>query len=122
MAWMFVVNGASLRVEAEDAYELSEKIESSEAFKAVAEKASSKGLIAKVAVNSDEDLIDVFVGKELLESRNVYQGETTVTPVGETAEIEKDIDPLIEELTELLMELGCGVVEEGRGIVINVFD
>lgn len=124
MAWMFVVNGASLRVEEVHAYEFRDALESKDAFKEIEKKAQEidKEFIVKVAPDPDISTVCVLIGKEILEGRHVSQGQTTLCPLWNTDDIRKKAAPLVDEMTEVLMSVGAGIVDEGWGIVVNVFD
>lgn len=125
MAWMFVVNGASLRVtELDDVYAFRDKLEAHETYREIQRKAFAidSGFVVQVAPNPDDQMVDVFVGKEILPDRHMSQGKTTVCPLWNTDQIRKVAAPLADELTELMMKISGTSVEEGWGIVVNVFD
>lgn len=122
MTHMFVVNGGSLRVSVDDPHAFGKELGALESFKDIQQRGLELGLIVQVAPCSGSGLVDVFVGKEILPDRHLAQGETTVAPLWNTKQFRKMAAPLADDLTEVLMGLGCGVVEEAWGIVVNVFD
>lgn len=113
-----------MRSEEVHAHEFRDALESMDAFKEIKKKAQEidKSLIVEAAQDPDISTVCVLIGKEILEGRHVSHGQTTVCPLWNTDDIRKKAVPLVDKMTELLMTVGAGIVDEGWGVVVNIFD
>lgn len=121
MPWIQVVDGKSATLKSDDGWEDSEKITSLEAYKALDAECESQGLALFDTVNSDDNTLAFFLGKELYPDRHIYQGVTLTLDQDVTPEQKAATITQFDKLMVLLQEAGFNPVV-AQGLVVSQFD
>lgn len=124
MAWIIMVNGASLAAKVTDPQKSRSILEASAEYIALSSEAKAFGLLSNIDAHCSEDneeILSVSLGVELLPDRYIARGETLVA--------DYQSKPLPENFEDLVMQLRVIVqgalhceFEVRRGIVLNHFD
>ncbi|MFK4705645.1 hypothetical protein ABIC83_002484 [Roseateles asaccharophilus] len=88
---------------------------------ALKSEAESQDLKVHVAVDSDNQILTAFVGKELLPDRYISRGET-LTIDAQGAELPTNFEDIVKRLRDVTESTLGAKAEEKRGIVMNHFD
>lgn len=113
MAYVFVLNGASLLVEGEQ-YGALEGLD-----KGVTDRVESLGLKIQSVVDSDDGYTAVMMGVELLPERHISQG---VTKTMDPGLLPDGFDDLFNEVHAFLQKKYEKTYEYKKGIIVSQFD
>lgn len=122
MAWLHVINGASITVNG--SYKQEEEISNDSDFKDFILEVLSAGLYTSMLTNTEEDNLTVFLGKEILEDRHLYTGQTSTLDPELTLEEKELVEELSQRLRQILLKpsLNLELSETRFGIILSLFD
>lgn len=122
MAWLHVIKGAEFKFSGE--YEELSKLEEQEEFKAFCRSLIGQDLHLSTLHDCDKETFSVFMGKELLESRHLYVGQTETLDDKLSDEESALISQRVLDLKAVLADskLGLNLIDFKTGIVLSIFD
>lgn len=124
MAWVYLVHGTHLAVDAEDgdaAYAMEKQVTQEAEFQALEAKANALSLVISSKVDDeDEPSLSFFVGRDLWPDRHIHKGQTVSTEIGQG--LPAGVAELTEGIKSILASHGLTVKKATSGIVLNQFD
>lgn len=116
MAWLHVVDG--INIELRGGYKDKDKIEEAPKYKDFEKKLQDIGCMLGSEVNENGE-ISFFAGVEMLESRNIYQGQTKV--IGSKGWPD-GFEDIAKEFKVFLEGSGLEIISSQHGIILSCFD
>lgn len=122
MAWLHVINGVSINING--SHDEDRAISADSDYKDLSEEVSSVNLYVNSLVNDEDGGLSLFLGKEMLDRRHLYIGETSTLDPGLTQEEKELIEKFSKRLQEILSKpsLNLEISEPRFGIIVSVFD
>ncbi len=121
MSWMIVLNGMHLSVKnVDDPYTFSERIEKDPKFIEIQKLLEKDNFKIFAQANSEQNIVDVILGLELLPDRYILKGETV--------SFNNNFDPIVlrqyeKDLIKIISDnIFMAEVLTSYGFIVNHFD
>ncbi len=126
MAYILVLDGINFRVQGkDDPYkywdEINENVSYQKLRKLCQRAEKDNGIIVNELADSDEGVLNVYLGKELWPDRYIYKYQTIVCIKNDNKN--EDVEKIAKELEQILKEqFPDAQIERQAGIIVSQFD
>lgn len=122
MAWLFFVHGYCFQAETENGYDVREQVQADPEYQALSgEVGQHPNLILKCTVDSDDNQVAFFVGKDLMPGRHSYPGFTHAAGFASAEELTL-AEGFAERLEAILVRVTGLSFFARSGAVLSQFD